>query len=77
MLELSDVHAYYGDSYVLQGISLEIAKGTVVALLGRMGWGRQRWCDPSSDLHQLGEDKSCSMSRILPICLLTKLSVSR
>ena len=40
MLELSDVHAYYGDSYVLQGISLEVKKGSTVALLGRNGMGK-------------------------------------
>lgn len=40
MLKVSDIHTYYGDSYVLQGISLEVAKGTVVALLGRNGVGK-------------------------------------
>jgi branched-chain amino acid transport system ATP-binding protein len=40
MLELVDVHTYYGDSYVLQGVSLEVRKGSVVALLGRNGMGK-------------------------------------
>ena len=40
MLELVDVHTYYGDSYVLQGVSLEVKKGSVVALLGRNGMGK-------------------------------------
>jgi branched-chain amino acid transport system ATP-binding protein len=40
MLKIADVHTYYGDSYVLQGISLEIAERTVVALLGRNGVGK-------------------------------------
>lgn len=40
MLELVDVHTYYGDSYVLQGISLEVKDGYVVALLGRNGMGK-------------------------------------
>jgi branched-chain amino acid transport system ATP-binding protein len=40
MLKILDIHTYYGDSYVLQGITLEIAKGTVVALLGRNGVGK-------------------------------------
>lgn len=40
MLKIVDVHTYYGDSYVLQGISLEVTKGTVVAVLGRNGVGK-------------------------------------
>jgi branched-chain amino acid transport system ATP-binding protein len=39
-LLVDDVHTYYGDSYVLQGISLSLAKGTVVAVLGRNGVGK-------------------------------------
>ncbi len=40
MLTIDDVHTYYGDSYVLQGVSLELEPGTVVALLGRNGVGK-------------------------------------
>jgi len=40
MLELADVHAYYGESYVLQGTSLDVKEGSVVALLGRNGMGK-------------------------------------
>ena len=40
MLELADIHTYYGDSYVLQGVSLKVQKGSVVALLGRNGMGK-------------------------------------
>ena len=40
MLELVDVHTYYGDSYVLQGVSLEVKEGSTVALLGRNGMGK-------------------------------------
>jgi branched-chain amino acid transport system ATP-binding protein len=40
MLKIVDIHTYYGDSYVLQGISLEVAARTVVALLGRNGVGK-------------------------------------
>jgi branched-chain amino acid transport system ATP-binding protein len=40
MLKIVDIHTYYGDSYVLQGVSLEVAKGSVVALLGRNGVGK-------------------------------------
>ena len=40
MLRIEDIHTYYGDSYVLQGISLHVPKGFVVAILGRNGMGK-------------------------------------
>jgi branched-chain amino acid transport system ATP-binding protein len=40
MLKLVDIHTYYGQSYILQGISLEVKEGSVVALLGRNGMGK-------------------------------------
>jgi len=40
MLELDDVHAYYGDSHVLHGVSMRVAPGECVALLGRNGAGK-------------------------------------
>ena len=40
MLELSDIHTYYGESHVLQGVSLAVRRGEVVAILGRNGAGK-------------------------------------
>ena len=40
MLRMEDVHTYYGDSYVLQGISLNIPGGAITAMLGRNGMGK-------------------------------------
>jgi branched-chain amino acid transport system ATP-binding protein len=40
MLEVKDLHAYYGKSHILQGVDLNIAAGEVVSLLGRNGVGR-------------------------------------
>ena len=40
MLQVKDVHSYYGGAHVLQGISLEVAEGSCVALLGRNGMGK-------------------------------------
>jgi branched-chain amino acid transport system ATP-binding protein len=40
MLELEQVQTYYGNSYVLQGISLQVKDSSVVALLGRNGMGK-------------------------------------
>ncbi|HSI49127.1 MAG TPA: ABC transporter ATP-binding protein [Ideonella sp.] len=40
MLQLANVHAYYGKSHVLHGVSLNIGEGEIVSLLGRNGAGR-------------------------------------
>ena len=40
MLVLEDIHTYYGDSYILQGVSLEVPDRSVVAVLGRNGVGK-------------------------------------
>lgn len=40
MLRVEDLHVYYGDSYVLQGVSLAVAPGAIVAVLGRNGAGK-------------------------------------
>jgi branched-chain amino acid transport system ATP-binding protein len=40
ILELLDVHTYYGDSYILQGISLQVADRSAATLLGRNGMGK-------------------------------------
>ncbi len=40
ILEVSDIHTYYGDAYVLQGLSLELQQGQSLGLLGRNGVGK-------------------------------------
>jgi branched-chain amino acid transport system ATP-binding protein len=40
LLKVEDIHTYYGRSYILQGASLEVRKGEIVALLGRNGAGK-------------------------------------
>ena len=40
MLQLCDVHTYYGESHILQGVSMEVKQGGIVALLGRNGMGK-------------------------------------
>ena len=40
MLKVEDIHTYYGDSYILQGISLEVGPGQVLGILGRNAMGK-------------------------------------
>ena len=40
ILQVEDVHGYYGKSHILQGVSLQVDKGEVVTLLGRNGAGK-------------------------------------
>ncbi|HUU73347.1 MAG TPA: ABC transporter ATP-binding protein [Burkholderiales bacterium] len=40
MLDVKDLHAYYGKSHILNGVHLSVSKGEIVSLLGRNGVGR-------------------------------------
>ena len=40
LLEVSDIHTYYGESHILEGVSLSVDEGEVVALIGRNGVGK-------------------------------------
>lgn len=40
MLEVRDLHAYYGKSHILQGVEFSVKQGEIVSLLGRNGVGR-------------------------------------
>ncbi|HPU52903.1 MAG TPA: ABC transporter ATP-binding protein [Burkholderiaceae bacterium] len=44
MLEIRDLHAYYGKSHILQGVDLSVSEGEIVSLLGRNGVGRSTTC---------------------------------
>lgn len=40
LLTIDDIHAYYGNSHILQGVSFDIRPGQVIGLLGRNGVGK-------------------------------------
>ena len=44
MLEIRDMHAYYGQSHILHGVNLDVNEGEIVSLLGRNGVGRSTTC---------------------------------
>ena len=44
MLEVRDLHAFYGKSHILQGVDLSVDQGEIVSLLGRNGVGRSTVC---------------------------------
>lgn len=53
-LQIHDIHAYYGESYIVQGVSFNVHEGEILALLGRNGAGKTstlrtiaRLADPS------------------------------
>src|SRR5258708_14589509 len=44
MLTIQDAHTYYGDSHVVQGVTMQFDRGTVAAVLGRNGVGKTTLC---------------------------------
>jgi len=40
MLEIKDLHAYYGKSHIIQGMSFSVGEGEIISILGRNGVGR-------------------------------------
>ena len=40
LLQLRDLHAYYGKSHILHGVDMHVGEGEIVSLLGRNGSGR-------------------------------------
>ncbi len=44
MLEVRDLHAFYGQSHILHGVDLAVDEGEIVSLLGRNGVGRSTTC---------------------------------
>ena len=40
ILEVEDIHTYYGEAYVLQGLSLKLEQGEILGVLGRNGVGK-------------------------------------
>ncbi|WP_409304796.1 ABC transporter ATP-binding protein [Peribacillus sp. SCS-155] len=52
MLELQEIHSYYGTSHILQGVTFSVPKGKCVALLGRNGAGKSTTIHTIAGLHK-------------------------
>jgi branched-chain amino acid transport system ATP-binding protein len=39
LLQIKEIHTYYDDSHILDGVSLEVMEGETIAILGRTGVG--------------------------------------
>lgn len=69
MLEIRDLHAYYGKSHILQGVDLSVGDGEIVSLLGRNGVGRSTTCKAIMGLvapHGSIEFKGASIAGLRP-----------
>ena len=63
MLDVRDLHAFYGKSHILRGVDLTVNAGEIVSLLGRNGVGRSTTCkaimglvDPVGSVRYRGKD---------------------
>ncbi|MBN4066435.1 ABC transporter ATP-binding protein [Ahrensia sp. AH-315-G08] len=63
MLEVKNLHAYYGKSHILQDVNFNVQEGEIVALLGRNGVGRSTTCkaimgevEPTGSIKLMGEE---------------------
>ncbi|HEX3996610.1 MAG TPA: ABC transporter ATP-binding protein [Acetobacteraceae bacterium] len=72
MLEVEDLHAFYGKSHILQGVHLSVGDGEIVSLLGRNGVGRSTTCkaimglvDPVGAVRFRGRDMSGLKSNLI------------
>jgi len=43
ILDIQDVHTYYGDAYVLQGLSLQLEQGQILVCSAATALARRRW----------------------------------
>ena len=72
MLSVKDLHAYYGKSHILQGVSLDVGEGEIVSLLGRNGVGRSTTLKaiigeivPSGEIHFKGKNIAGCKSHVI------------
>lgn len=75
MLQLENVHSYYGTSHILQGVSFVVPSGKCVALLGRNGAGKSTTIHTISGLHKSQKGSIRFMEQ--PVDALSSYQISR
>ena len=65
LLEVQDIHTYYGDSYILQGVHLNVERGTLTAVVGRNGVGKTTLIRSIMGLNPPVRARSYTKGRIL------------
>ena len=72
MLEVRNLHAYYGKSHILQGVDLDVREGEIISLLGRNGVGRSTTLkaiigevEPQGSVSFKGEDIAGRKSHVI------------
>ena len=73
LLELENVHAYYGHIHALKGVSLNVEEGEIVTLIGANGAGKSTTLRTISGLIHAREGTIRLGGTILPACRRTKL----
>ncbi len=75
MLEVRNLHAYYGQSHILHGVDLDVGEGEIVSLLGRNGVGRSTTCKaimglvaPQGTIRYRGKDVAGLRSDLVARC---------
>ncbi len=68
MLEVRDLHAYYGQSHILHGVDLSVDEGEIVSLLGRNGVGRSTTCKAIMGLVRAAGHGAVIAARTSPAC---------
>ena len=76
MLKIENLHAFYGKSHVLHGVSFDINSGEIVSLLGRNGSGRSTTAKSIMGLVECKGSIAWNGQAIVLICMTLKVETN-